>query len=847
MNGAQLRDRFREFFVERGHTAVPSASLIPNDATLLFTVAGMVPFKRYFLGEEVPPYRRAVTVQKCVRAGGKHNDLDGVGKTLRHLTFFEMLGNFSFGDYFKEKAIPFAWEFVLEVLQFDPDRLWVTVHETDDEAVAIWRDVVGFPGERIQRLGADNWWEMGETGPCGPCSEIFYDMGPEFGREGGPGVDDGDRYREFWNLVFMQYDSHEDGTRVPLPSPSIDTGGGLERITSLLEGVDSVFETDMLAPILATAQSVTGKTYGRDDGDDVGLRVLADHARSATFLVSDGVLPSNEGRGYVLRRIIRRAALRGSVMGAAGSVLGPLVESVIEVMGEAYPELAVRGDVVREAIAREESRFGETLKMGYSILSEEIPKGTVQADVAFRLHDTFGFPIELTKEVASEKGVAVDLLGFESLMAQQRERARAAGMSNRGDQKSGDTDLGETVFTGYDTLIDEGLVVRVTPVGEGCDIFVDRTPFYPEGGGQVGDTGLIRGQNGEARIVGTERLAGGAIVHHVEADPGMFREGAPVTLEVDAQRRARLRANHTATHLLHWALRSVLGEHVAQQGSLVAPDYLRFDFTHWQPVTRAELDEVEQLILEEIVRDEQVVTDIVPRAQALEAGAIAFFGERYGEEVRMVRAGTHSLELCGGTHLDRLGSIGFVRIASETSVGANIRRVVALTQREALGRIQEEAAVLAGVAHQLGVGASEVEERTATLVARQKELESRLRTARTGSLDLMAKELSSENKWVVRQVSGVSSKELRELALKVRNYTPVVVLALPQEGSVSLVAAVAPGFGVGAAELLTPVALAVGGGVGRGDEVAVSGGRKVENLGDALDALSRDCALRWPE
>lgn len=847
MNGSELRTRFREFFVARGHTAVPSASLVPHDPTLLFTVAGMVPFKRYFLGEETPPYRRAVTVQKCVRAGGKHNDLDGVGTTLRHLTFFEMLGNFSFGDYFKDQAIPFAWEFVGEVLQFDPDRLWVTVHETDDEAEAIWRDVIGFPATRIQRLGADNWWEMGGTGPCGPCSEIFYDMGPEFGSEGGPGVDDGDRYREFWNLVFMQYDTREDGTRVPLPQPSIDTGGGLERITSLLEGVDSVFETDMLAPVLETAQSVTGRGYGRDFKDDVGLRVLADHARSATFLVSDGVLPSNEGRGYVLRRIIRRAALRGSVMGASGSVLSPLVESVISVMKDAYPELVVRGDVIREAIAREENRFGETLKLGYSILSQEIPKGNVVADVAFRLHDTFGFPIELTKEVADEQGVSVDLDGFESLMVEQRERARAAGMSTRMGQASGPEDLCETDFVGYETLVSEAKVVRVVPTGDGVDLFVDVTPFYPEGGGQVGDTGVVRGSRGEVEIVDTERLAGGAIVHHLRDGQGLFSAGDEVMLEVDSERRNRLRANHTATHLLHWALRRVLGDHVAQQGSLVAPDYLRFDFTHWQPVTRNELDEVERVIMSEIIRDEKVVTELLPRAEALRTGAIAFFGERYGEQVRMVRAGAHSLELCGGTHLDRLGSIGFVRIISETSVGANIRRVVALTQRSALERVQEDAAVLSRVASRLGVAAGEVEDRSLSLIAHQKELEAELRSARSSTLDVMARELAVTGKWLVKEVSGVSPKELRELALKLRNSIPVVVLALAKDDSVSLVAAVAPGLGVGAAELLAPVAAAVGGGVGRGEEVAVSGGRKVENLGPALELVAKDCAARWPE
>ncbi|MBO0894228.1 MAG: alanine--tRNA ligase, partial [Acidimicrobiales bacterium] len=631
---AEVRRAFVDFFERHGHYAEKSATLIPQDPTVLFTIAGMVPFKPYLLGDEVPPHKRVTSVQKCLRAGGKHNDLDAVGTNSRSLTFFEMLGNWSFGDYFKDLAIPLAWELITEVLGVDGDRLWVTVHHDDDESAAIWVDQVGFPEARLQRLGEDNWWQMADVGPCGPDSELFFDKGNAYGAGGGPAHGAEERYVELWNLVFMLYDQKPDGSLVELPRRNVDTGAGLERVLGVLQGVDSVFETDVLFPLIEVAQSLTGRRYGDDASADVSLRILADHARAMTFLVGDGVVPSNEGRGYVLRRIIRRAALRAFRLGVGQGVTAPLAEAVSATMGEAYPELRQNADLIQAILSREEDRFRQTLRSGFSMLEEELARGgdEVAGEVAFRLHDTYGFPIELTREVAAERGRVVDDPGFEAEMAKQRERGREAGqrIDPADERLAAYRDLvqrlGTTDFLGYETTEGEGEVVAVLPAegpaghssdgdGRRAEVFLDRTPFYAEAGGQVGDTGEIRTPTGRARVTDTTYALPGLIRHHVEVVDGTLSPGQEATAMVDAERRDAIRRNHTGTHLLHWALRKVLGPHVAQQGSLVAPDRLRFDFSHYGPLSREETERVEDLVNAEVLRNQAVRTVLTTKTE----------------------------------------------------------------------------------------------------------------------------------------------------------------------------------------------------------------------------------------
>ncbi|MBT6281638.1 MAG: alanine--tRNA ligase, partial [Actinobacteria bacterium] len=576
-----VRRAFVDFFVDRGHHHEPSGSLIPHDPTLLFTVAGMVPFKPYFVGEQPAPWDRAVTVQKCVRAGGKHNDLDEVGRTSRHLTFFEMMGNFSFGDYFKSDACAYAWEFVTATLGLDPERLWVTVHLSDDEAEAIWRDEVGVPAERIQRLDEDNYWRMADTGPCGPCSEIFWDKGPDFGDDGGPAHGDEERFIEIWNLVFMQFEQHEDGSMTPLPAPSIDTGAGLERILSVLEGVDSVWETDEFVRLLATISDITGVQHGSSDRTDVSQHILADHARSSTFLISDGVFPSNEDRGYVLRRIIRRAVRHAWLLGVEDLVMPTLVDAVVAIMGDDYPDLVSNHAFVRDVLEREEGRFRETLRTGLAILDDALDGmgegSTLDGDIAFKLHDTYGFPLELTQEITAEKGVAVDNEAFGVAMARQQEMARSARKDGStaavGDLRSVLEAGGPTEFVGRDRDEAEAVVVYF----DGDMVVLDRTPFYAESGGQVGDTGTITWDAGSVDVADTTLALDGLHCHKVDADATLPEVGQTVTAVIDTERRAAIRRNHTGTHILHWALRQVLGDHVKQQGSWVGPDHLRFD------------------------------------------------------------------------------------------------------------------------------------------------------------------------------------------------------------------------------------------------------------------------------
>ena len=709
MDANGLRRAFVDFFVARGHVEVPSEGLRPHHPRApLFTNAGMNQFLPYFLGEEVPPYKRAVTVQKCVRVRGKHDDIEQVGRSPKHATFFEMLGNFSFGDYFKAEAIPWAWELLTEVLGLDGDRLWVTVYTDDDEAADIWVDKVGFPRSRIQRTEEDNFWEMGETGPCGPDSEIYLDRGPQWGADGGPVGGGEARFIELWNLVFQSYDRQSTGELLPLPKQGIDTGAGFERMLTILQDAPSVWETDVLRPLVARAEQLTGHKYGEDVEADVALRVLADHARTMSFMISDGIFPSNEDRGYVLRRIIRRAVLRASMLGTSRLVCPGMVEAVVEVMGDAYPELARNADFVASVAGREEERFRANLRSGMVLLETELAGGSaIGGETAFKLHDTHGFPVELTREIAAGRGAVVDEAGFAVAMGRQREQSReggkgraGAGQANLAEYKEILEQFGPTNFIGYEALDGGARVLAVLELGqEGeVEIFLDRTPFYAESGGQVGDTGTISTGSGRARVLDTTLALPGLHRHFATIEHGYISPGEEAQASVDAERRAAIRRNHTGTHLLHWALREVLGKHVKQQGSLVAPDRLRFDFTHYAEVTRDELDQVEDLVNTQVLEDMNVMTEELARAEAEAKGAIAFFGEKYGERVRVVHAGERSVELCGGTHVERLGMIGPVEVISESSIGSNLRRVEALTGTATLERLRSNEARLAHAA-----------------------------------------------------------------------------------------------------------------------------------------------------
>ena len=719
-----LRKAFEGFFASKAHTVVPSASLIPHDPTVLFTVAGMVPFKPYFVGDEAAPFKRAVTVQKCTRAGGKHNDLDEVGRTKRHLVFFEMMGNFSFGDYFKSDAIPWAWELVTEVFGFDGDRLWITVHESDDEAEQIWHEVVGVPMSRIQRLGdEDNFWQMGDAGPCGPCSEIHIDRGPAFGPEGGPLHDPhGDRYMEFWNLVFMQYNQSKDGSRTPLPKPSIDTGAGLERILALMQGTDSVWETDVLFPMIESAQSLTSKKYkigDYDDRDSFSLRVLAEHARSSMMLVNDGVFPSNENRGYVLRRIIRRAVRHAYLLGTEKLVMPTLAETAISVMSGAYPDLLTNKDFIVNVLSREEERFRQTLKTGLTILEGELSTGakTMSGSTAFTLHDTYGFPIELTEEIAGERNVQVDVEGFGREMQEQRDRAKSARKGSSVSVATMDSyrevmeQFGTTNFVGYGSNQCEATVLSVLQNVEAgpnmVEVFLDVSPFYAESGGQVGDTGTIRTESGELQVLDTTFALPGLRRHTCSVVNGSVEIGQSAKAAINVVARDATRRNHTATHMLHWALRQVLGDHVKQAGSHVSPERLRFDFSHYAPVSASEIEEIERLTNEQLIANGPVRAYETSKDEATAAGAIAFFGDKYGDIVRVLEAGV-SVELCGGTHVGALGDIGMVKVIAESSIGSNLRRIEAVTGTNAVEHVLSQHRTISAAASLLGAQSSEL-------------------------------------------------------------------------------------------------------------------------------------------
>ena len=856
-----IRNAFTGFFTQRGHTKVDSASLIPHDPTVLFTVAGMVPFKPYFVGDEVPTFKRAVSVQKCARAGGKHNDLDDVGRTKRHCVFFEMLGNFSFGDYFKSEAIPWSWELVTEVFGFDGDQLWITVHESDDEAEQIWHDQVGVPMNRIQRLGdADNFWQMGDTGPCGPCSEIHIDRGPAFGPDGGPLNDPkGDRFLEFWNLVFMQFNQAADGSRTPLPKPSIDTGAGLERILALKQGKDSIWETDVLFPLIEQAQSVTSKKYKIGDYEDrasFSLRVLAEHARSSMMLVNDGVFPSNEGRGYVLRRIFRRAVRHAYLLGTEKLVMPKLVETAIAVMGEAHPTLLDNKDFILGVLTKEEESFRQTLKNGLTILETEfaaIEKSSAKSknsaplsgSSAFLLHDTYGFPLELTQEIASERNVVVDVAGFEIEMSAQRTRAKSARKGTQGveDQLIVYREIleqhGLTNFVGYTVDSSQSKVLAVVENSDSeIEVFLDVTPFYAESGGQVGDCGKISTQTGEMIVTDTTFALPGLRKHIGKISRGEIKQGQAVTAAIDTPARNATRKNHTATHLLHHALRSVLGEHVKQAGSLVSPQRLRFDFSHYAPLSEQEVEQVERIANAQVLANADVNAYETSKEEATAAGAIAFFGDKYGDVVRVLEAG-ESVELCGGTHVVATGDIGLIKIVQESSIGSNLRRIEAVTGLNSVDYMIATSKQLNSLGELLGTNTESLVDAVSRKIAEVKELNDEIKSLRSAAARGRASELVGKHKngVVVERIDGLVPADLRELAIAIRQNSAIKAVVLGgvvPSGGVALVAATGAGVKTSAGDLIALAAKKVGGGGGGKGDIATAGGKIVDALDEAL-------------
>ncbi|HTN78356.1 MAG TPA: alanine--tRNA ligase [Acidimicrobiales bacterium] len=846
----ELRRTFTGYFADRDHTIVPSASVIPHDPSVLFTVAGMVPFKPYFTGDEVPAYKRATSVQKCVRAGGKHNDLDDVGRTARHLVFFEMMGNFSFGDYFKADAIPFAWELYTEVLGLDPERMWITVHTSDDEAEQIWHEAVGVPMDRIQRLDEDNFWRMGETGPCGPCSEIFWDMGEKFGAPGGPAHGGDERYVEIWNLVFMQYNQQANGEMVPLPKPSIDTGAGLERNLVVLQDVESIWQIDLMVPLIEEAQRATGARIGTSESSDVSLRIMAEHARSSAVLVNDGVFPSNEDRGYVLRRIIRRAVRHAFLLGSDKLVMPAMIDRAIEVMGDAYPDLVRNHDFITSVVVREEERFRETMRHGLAIFDEEVDRLTapkvLPGDVAFRLHDTFGFPLELTQEIAAERGIDIDTVGFDAAMAEQRRRGKDA---RKAGTQHADADayrelleqFGQTEFTGYIEGESKSHVLAVLPTDEDgvVEVFLDRTPFYAESGGQIGDTGTIRTDTGAAEVLDTTYALPGLRRHVARIIAGEIDPGQEAVASIDVERRDAIRRNHTGTHLLHWALREVLGPHVKQAGSLVAPDRLRFDFSHYSPVTPEEIARIEDLANHEVLANPRVRAYETTKSEAEALGAIAFFGDKYGDIVRVLEAGPHSLELCGGTHVKALGDIGPIKIVSEGSIGSNLRRIEAITGTATIDRLRHDEDVLVQAASLVGVNPDQLVEGITRRLDEVKSLRDEVKALRQQAAGSDAADLAAQavDGIVIARRDGTSRDELRELALAIRQHPGIRAVVLggaPEGGGAALVAAVTNESGFNASALIADAAKTVQGGAGKSPDVAVAGGKDASKLDEAL-------------
>ncbi|TDO06237.1 MULTISPECIES: alanine--tRNA ligase [Halomonas] len=861
MKSADIRQAFLSYFEAHGHTVVPSSSLVPgNDPTLLFTNAGMVPFKEVFLGRDPRPYVRAASAQRCVRAGGKHNDLDNVGYTARHHTFFEMLGNFSFGDYFKREAIHFAWEFLTQTLGLAKEKLWVTVHVSDDEAERIWKHEVGIDPERFSKLDEDNFWQMGDTGPCGPSSEIFYDHGPEvWGGPPGSPEEDGDRYIEIWNLVFMQFDRDAEGTMNPLPKPSIDTGMGLERIAAVMQGVHSNYEIDLFQSLLASAALHTGHADTRNPS----LRVIADHIRSCAFLIADGVLPSNEGRGYVLRRIIRRAIRHGHKLGAQGHFFHKLVGALDVEMGDAYPELREARHQIERVLLKEEEQFARTLEHGMGLLEEALVglEGEVlPGETVFKLYDTYGFPYDLTADVCRERGVTLDEVGFERALAAQRERARAA--SQFGADYGTELELeGETAFTGYERLEDRAIVTALADrqgnpqrhlVPElKAVVVLDRTPFYGESGGQVGDTGYLYLEDGGRFLVEDTQKQGGHHLHHGVLLEGELTVGSEVRPEVDAKLRAAIMRNHSATHLMHKALRLVLGEHVAQKGSLVTPERLRFDFSHFEPMSDAQLAEVERLVNEQILANAPTRIEQMTLDEAKAKGAAALFEAKYADNVRVLTIGADdfSIELCGGTHVTRSGDIGCFHIVSEQGTASGVRRIEAITGEQALAWFRDQEARLNRIGERLKATPEQVEERIESLLERNRRLEKELERLKAKLASAAGNDMVNEAREVKgvkvlsKRLDGVAGKELRGMLDQLKNKlgSGIVVLGVgdAEAGKVSLIAGVTDDLTgrVKAGELVNHVAAQVGGKGGGRPDMAQAGGSDVTALPGALASV----------
>ena len=862
-SSAEIRKAFLDFFATKQHQIVQSSSLVPgNDATLLFTNAGMVPFKECFLGAEKRSYTRATSSQRCVRAGGKHNDLENVGYTARHHTFFEMLGNFSFGDYFKEDAIKFAWEFLTKVLELPVDKLLVTVYETDGEAFDIWNKQVGVPAEKIIRIGdkkggkqydSDNFWSMGDTGPCGPCSEIFYDHGEHiWGGPPGSPEEDGDRFIEIWNLVFMQFNRHASGEMEALPKPSVDTGMGLERISAIMQDVHSNYEIDIFQGLIGAA----AKLLECNDLEHKSLRVIADHIRSCSFMITDGVMPSNEGRGYVLRRIIRRAIRHGHKLGAKDFFFHKLVNALIEQMGEAYPELVQQRAVVEKMLRIEEEQFGRTLDRGMALLEDIIANldgDTIDGDDVFKLYDTYGFPADLTADIARERMLKIDQNGFDVAMGMQRERAQQASQFGTDYNEQLKTDK-QTQFKGYTKhefsstvveLFKDGEPVAELQAGDKGVVILDNTPFYAESGGQVGDTGTLSTEQGEFTVSDTVKV-GNAFAHHgvAQAAIGVNQR---VKAEIDIDRRAKIVKNHSATHILHATLRNVLGEYVTQKGSLVDPDKLRFDFSHFEAVTQAELNEIERIVNAEIRRNLVRETELMQIDEAKEKGAMALFGEKYDDEVRVVTLGDFSTELCGGVHVDRTGDIGLFKIVSESGIAAGVRRIEAVTAEAALSFIDSQADTLAAIAAMVKSDVAGAPTKVEQVISKAKQLEKEiaslkqeLASAASGDLLSQAVEINGV-KALIANLEGVESKALRGMVdeLKVKMGSGIIMLATAAGGKVGLIAGVTKDLTgqVKAGELVNMVAQQVGGKGGGRPDMAQAGGSQPENIPAALETV----------
>jgi alanyl-tRNA synthetase len=876
--GHEIRRAFLDYFAAQAHTPVASSPLVPRaDPTLLFTNAGMVQFKDVFTGKERRPYLRAVTSQKCVRAGGKHNDLENVGRTARHHTFFEMLGNFSFGDYFKAGAVDFAWEFLTETLGLPPERLWVTIHEgdagmrlgPDEEARGLWQRYV--PAARIVPCSTkDNFWQMGDTGPCGPCSEILYDQGADVGcgRAACAVGCDCDRYLELWNLVFMQFERSADGVLTPLPKPSIDTGAGLERLAAVLQGARSNFDTDLLRPIIACVETLTAQRYGAASAADVSMRVIADHARATTFLVADGVLPSNEGRGYVLRRILRRGLRHGRLLGLEGPFMAAVTGRVVELMQTAYPELADARDAVARVTLAEEERFGHTLRMGLrlvdGLLEAQGSAGsrTVPGAEIFKLYDTYGFPLDLLRDIATEQGFGLDEAGFETAMAEQRTRARESWVG------SGEVEVPAHLRALRATLQVESLwhttleaEARVEAIfggeargsvvelreGQTGEVILDRTPFYPESGGQLGDTGRLTADGLLVEVTGAERPVPGLVLHTVRVRRGRLQANTTVTASVERDGRRRTAKNHTATHLMHAALRQVLGDHVKQAGSLVAPDRLRFDFSHFSPLTPAEVDRIEQLVNEQIWENRAVRTEVMALDDAVKGGAMALFGEKYGEQVRVVTVEAFSQELCGGTHVGATGEIGLFKIVGQGGVAAGTRRIEALTGPAAFQHVKRDEALLAEAAGRMKTRPAELVEKLEKFSETARELEREVERLQArlagGTLErlLAGAQLLDGIRTVSGVVEGLDAKGMRELGDRLRDrlQSGVVVLAAPAEGKVAWIAMLTRDLAgrLHAGNLVRELAKLTGGGGGGRPEMAEAGGKDPARVPEALAQL----------